>query len=76
MIAGKDDDRDARRARPLGLLQAGEFAGEVLEPAQRTGRLCQLSLARQRRIAMRDRDFRTFLSDPFGIHAVLPCLLS
>jgi hypothetical protein len=76
VITGKDDDRDARRARPFGLLEAGEFACEVLEPTQRTGRFCQLCLARQRRIAVRDRDFRTFLSDPFGIHAALPCLLS
>jgi hypothetical protein len=48
------------------LLQACERDRELLEPAERAGRLGELSLAGERRIAMDGRDARALLIDPLG----------
>ena len=64
VIAGKDDDRHAFSARPIGVLQARELDRKRLEPAERTRRLGELVLACSRRIAMGGRDRRAWLSRP------------
>ena len=74
VIASKNDDRHARRARPLGLLKAGKLAGEMLQPAERTRRLGQLRLTRQRGFALRGGDALALLVDPLWEHVVLPGL--
>lgn len=69
VIAGEDDDRHKRGARLLGRLQAGKLDRKLLEPAERTGRLCQLRLPRDCRLAMDRGDLGALLVDPFGEHA-------
>ena len=69
VVAGEDDDRHARGTRLLGRLQAGKLDRELLEPAERAGRLRQLRLPRNRGVAMDCGEPGTVLGHPFGKHA-------